>query len=95
MRFPEGLKNTPLANILQLPYARHYNPRFVYFLPIFFFFFMYCDLWPYVCMVSIQERVIAARVRYFNYLDLAENFAFFQPQDWPQQPPIVPLEENP
>ena len=49
MRFPEGLKNTPLANIFN----------------------------------------------YFNYLDLAENFAFFQPQDWPQQPPIVPLEENP
>lgn len=32
---------------------------------------------------------------YFNYLDLAENFAFFQLQDWPQQPLIVPLEENP
>ena len=30
------------------PYARHYNPRFVYFLPTFWSSFMYCDLWPYV-----------------------------------------------
>ena len=33
---------------LYLPYARHYNPRFVYFLPTFWKSFIYCDLWPYV-----------------------------------------------
>ena len=34
-----------------IPYARHYNPRFVYFLPPFWSSFMYCDLWPYVWLV--------------------------------------------
>ena len=32
-------------------YARHYKPRFVYFLHIFRNSFMYCDLWPYVWLV--------------------------------------------
>ena len=35
----------------QIPYARHYKPRFVYFLPTFWSSFMYCDLWPYVWLV--------------------------------------------
>ena len=30
-----------------IPYARHYKPRLVYFLPTFRSAFMYCDLWPY------------------------------------------------
>ena len=30
---------------LHLPYARQYNPRFVYFLPTFWSSLMYCDLW--------------------------------------------------
>ena len=34
--------------IVLLPYARHYNPRFVYFLPTFWSSFMYCDLWPHI-----------------------------------------------
>ena len=34
-----------------LPYARHYNPRFVYFSSTFWSSFMYCDLWPYVWLV--------------------------------------------
>ena len=29
---------------MHLPYARHYNPRFVYFLPTFWSSFMYFDL---------------------------------------------------
>ena len=33
---------------LWLLYERHYNPRFVYFLPTFWNSFMYCYLWPYV-----------------------------------------------
>ena len=36
---------------LYIPYACHYNPRFVYFLPTFWSSFMYCDLWPYVWLV--------------------------------------------
>ena len=40
------------TNQLQcIPYARHYNPRFVYFLPTSWSSFMYCDLWPYVWLV--------------------------------------------
>ena len=38
-------------NYFHLPYARHYNPRFVYFLPTFWRSLMYCDLWPYVWLV--------------------------------------------
>ena len=34
-----------------IPYARHYNPRFVYILPLFWSSFMNCDLWPYVWLV--------------------------------------------
>ena len=34
-----------------IPYARHYNPQFVYFLPTFWSSFMYSDLWPYVWLV--------------------------------------------
>ena len=34
-----------------VPYACHYNPRFVYFLPTFWSSFMYCDIWPYVWLV--------------------------------------------
>ena len=34
-----------------IPYACHYNPWFVYFLPTFWSSFMYCDLWPYVWLV--------------------------------------------
>ena len=48
----------------RIPQARHYNPRFVYFLPTFrrpFLCFQggfFRKLCPYLCMVSIQERVI-------------------------------------
>ena len=38
-------------NLFNIPYARHYNPRFVYFLPTFWGSFMYCDLSPYVWLV--------------------------------------------
>ena len=62
----------------KVPYASHYNPRFVYFLPIFegqkrFLWSFFCKIltlymsrtWQVsVYMVSIQERVIVARVRY-------------------------------
>ena len=34
-----------------IPYARHYKPRLVYFLPHFQRPFMYCDLWPYAWLV--------------------------------------------
>ena len=34
-----------------LPYARHDNPQFVYFLPTFWSSFMNCDLWIYVWLV--------------------------------------------
>ena len=34
-----------------IPYERHYNPRFVYFLPTFWSSFMYCELWPYLWLV--------------------------------------------
>ena len=37
---------------IYIPYARHYNPRFVYFLSIFRSSFMYCDLWPYVWLIN-------------------------------------------
>ena len=40
-----------LLQLTWLPYARQYNPRFVYFLPTFWSSFMYCDLWPYVWLV--------------------------------------------
>ena len=50
-------------HFFRIPYARHYNPRFVYFLPTFWspknvfsrgFFLKILDL----CMVSIQERFL-------------------------------------
>ena len=56
---------------IYIPYAHHYNPRFVYFLPTFWspktffsrgFFLKTLAL----CMVSIQERVIVAHGRYLN-----------------------------
>ena len=37
---------------IELPYARHYKPRLVYFLPTFWSSFMYCDLWPYVWLIN-------------------------------------------
>ena len=51
-----------------LPYARHYNPRFVYVLPTFlspkrFFQGAFPLKILALCMVGIQERVIVARLR--------------------------------
>ena len=65
-----------------LPYARHHNPPFVYFLPTFWSSFM----WPLaLCMVSIQERVMLARVQFQKILleithlfDLEDSGARFQ-----------------
>ena len=37
--------------LFHIPYARHYNPRFVYLLPTFWSSFKYCDLWLYVWLV--------------------------------------------
>ena len=37
--------------VFYIPYARHYKPRLVYFLPHFQRPFMYCDLWSYVWLV--------------------------------------------
>ena len=63
------LSATQSSRILcNIPYARHYNPRFVYFLPTLrrpFLCFQGRFLEKF-CMVSIQERVMMARVRYNN-----------------------------
>ena len=60
--------------MIHIPYARHYNPRFVFFLPTFespktvFQGAFFLKFWPYVRLVfksgSNQERVMMARVRY-------------------------------
>ena len=46
----ELLKTSAITDI-DIPYARHYDPRFVYFLLTFWSSFMYCDIWPYVWLV--------------------------------------------
>ena len=55
----------PSSSVL-IPYACHYNPQFVYFLPTFWSSFMYCYLWPYVWLAfksgNNQEGVIMAHV---------------------------------
>ena len=57
--------------LLILPYASHYNPRFVYFIPNFlkvknvFSTSVFQKFLP-LSMVSIQERVMMARVRYIK-----------------------------
>ena len=54
-------------DIFNLPYARHYNPRFVYFLPAFWssktFWRVFFLKIMALCMFSVQERVIVARVQ--------------------------------
>ena len=56
-----------LYKVKHVPNARHYNPRFVYFLSTFWSLFMYCDLWAYVWLlfkrVSNQKRVIVVHLR--------------------------------
>ena len=65
--------------IARLPFARHYKPRLVYFLTPFLktislfsrrFFQKILSL----CMASVQERLIMARVWYF--VTLAGHFIF-------------------
>jgi hypothetical protein len=69
--------NVEIGVECQIPYTRHYNQRFVYFLPTFWksktFFHKILSL----CMVSNQERVIVARVRYLllpSFLNTAEFY---------------------
>ena len=40
-----------ISQSTSIPYVRHYNPRFVYFLPTFQSSYMYCVLWSYVWLV--------------------------------------------
>ena len=47
----EGTLRCPINMHFNLPYARHYKPRLVYFLPHSQRPFMYCDLWPYVWLI--------------------------------------------
>ena len=63
----------------KIPYARHYNPRFVYFLPSFYIEERFILQTSYVLKikpkirglytraVTDQERVIVARVRYSTF----------------------------
>ena len=52
-----GVYRTHQLELVQLPYARHYNPRFVFFLPTFWSpktFFQgsfFLKFWPYVWLV--------------------------------------------
>ena len=64
-----------------LLYARHYNPKFVYFYLLFLKLIMNCDLWPYVWLVFksgfnsrvLQEWVIVARIWYLILCPSIEN----------------------
>ena len=46
-----------LISKCQIPYPRHYNPRFVYFYPLFEGKTFFQKILP-LCMVSIQERFV-------------------------------------
>ena len=52
------------VSLSYIPYARHYNSRVVYFLPTFGRQFSRRSFRKilYLCMVSIQERVMMARI---------------------------------
>ena len=65
-----------------VPYDRHYNPRFVYFLSHFWrpktvFYGVFFKILT-LCTVSIKERVIVARVRYTNISFSSSNTQFYE-----------------
>ena len=57
----------------RLPYARHYNPRLVYFYPIFVVNFFipirtFLQKILSLCMATTQEQVMISRIRYITSL---------------------------
>ena len=65
----------------KIPYAPHYNPWFEYFYPLFEdHFFVFKEFFQKImslCMVSIQERVMMARVWYVMLVHLDADASAF------------------
>ena len=61
---------------------RHYNPRFVYFLPTFWSSFMYCDLWPYVWLNAKYCGLLRKQEQNTNAISKDEFSKLILTKDW-------------
>ena len=65
MKTSEKSTEISTGNVIQhtyVPYPHHHNLWLVYFKPTFFEGAFFLRFWPYVRMVSIQERVMVVRI---------------------------------